>query len=372
MGITSIEWTDRSVNPIRARLGAAAGHHCEKVSPGCTNCYASRMQRRFQMPPFQADKRGGLEPVAPFFDESRLQEVLRRKTPTKWFWCDMSDLFGSWVPDAWIDRCFAVMALTPQHTHQVLTKRPDRMVAYFTNGNRRAVVAAHAAAIAGDNAPEMVVRFWPLLNVWLGTSVEDQQRAGERIPLLLQTPAAVRFISAEPLLGPLNLLSPLVCRCQGSDPYIHKHYSEPPHSCARCGHTSCARLTRLDWVIVGGESGPGARKCDVAWVRSIVRQCKAAGVPAFVKQLGAHVRDRNDAGFDATSHTFADGPEIGRPVNPGAWPDAIGEQDLVEHNPDGFRDEYQGAPVRIHLCDRKGGDPSEWPEDLRVRAFPEN
>lgn len=91
MSITSIEWTDRSVNPIRARLGAAVGHHCEKVSPGCANCYASRLQSRFKMPPFQMDKRADVEP---FFDERRLQEVLRRKTPTKWFWCDMSDMFG--------------------------------------------------------------------------------------------------------------------------------------------------------------------------------------------------------------------------------------------------------------------------------------
>jgi len=128
---------------------------------------------------------------------------------------------------------------------------------------------------------------------------------------------------------------------------------------------------RLDWVIVGGESGPKARPCDVAWIRSVVQQCQATGVPCFVKQLGANVRTRNDDGWDASSHTWADGPDAGRPVDPMAWPDHIAEEDRIECHPDGYREDYQGAPVRIRLRDRKGGDPAEWPEDLRVRQLSE-
>src|SRR5262245_53283923 len=130
MAETSIEWTDHSINPIRARTADGVGHYCQKVSPGCANCYASRLQPRFGMPEFKGtgDPPGDRER---FLDESKLAEVLRRKKPTRYFWCDMTDLFGAWVPDEWIDECFSVMGATPQHTHQVLTKRPERMLAYM-------------------------------------------------------------------------------------------------------------------------------------------------------------------------------------------------------------------------------------------------
>lgn len=128
MAKTSIEWTDFSVNPIRARLNGKVGHHCEKVSAGCKNCYSSRLQLRFGLPVFDASKRQSVEH---FLDASKLEQVLRRKTPTKWFWCDMTDMFGDWVPDAWVAVCFGVMAATPWHTHQVLTKRPERARKWF-------------------------------------------------------------------------------------------------------------------------------------------------------------------------------------------------------------------------------------------------
>ena len=334
MGVTSIEWTDRSINPVRARLGDATGHYCEKVSAGCTHCYASGMQPRFGMPPFETQRRLDVEP---FFDAARLNEVLRRKKPTRWFWCDMSDLFGPWVPDAWIDQCFAVMALTPQHTHQILTKRPERMREYFGvhDGPVRLgdfiddgtpdlrdrlddASGAFGACHANLEAPGR----WPLPNVWLGTSVEDQATANARIPILLDTPAAVRFVSAEPLLGPVDF-----------SPYL---------PVLTIGGVELEQW--LDLVIVGGESGPGARPCDVAWIRSVVAQCKLAAVPVFVKQLGACI----------------------------AWPPAEGiRQGLINikmyhlgQHP--RRDE----PFGYQLCDRKGGDPEEWPEDLRVREFP--
>src|SRR5690606_26980225 len=126
-------------------------------------------------------------------------------------------------------------------------------------------------------------------------------------------------------------------------------------------------LPGIDWVIVGGESGPGARPCDIEWILSIVQQCKRAAVPVFVKQLGAFVVDRDDVGFEADRSVWAEGPDAGQPTDPRAWPRPVD----VEFDIHGFREEYQGAPVRVHLRDRKGGDPSEWPEDLRVRQWPE-
>ncbi|OFW05670.1 MAG: hypothetical protein A3H96_11460 [Acidobacteria bacterium RIFCSPLOWO2_02_FULL_67_36] len=266
----------------------------------------------------------------------------------------MSDLFHEDVPDEFIDRVFAVMALCPQHVFQILTKRVGRMRAYkdlFTGVDDRVEQAADwIREQIGVNAPkgyEVDSRFqraaaalaafsWPLPNVWLGVSVENQHFADERIPLLLQTPAAVRFVSAEPLLGALNI-----------EPFL---WDEDDRHDALCG---------LDLVIVGGESGPKARPLWVPWVRSIKDQCEAAGVSCFVKQLGADVRDRNDAGFTGDF----DGSGT-------CWPEQHEIDDRIESDLDGTRDDYQGAPVRIHLRDRKGGDPSEWPEDLRVRQFP--
>jgi hypothetical protein len=156
---------------------------------------------------------------------------------------------------------------------------------------------------------------------WLNWCAENQERADERIPDLRATPAAVRFVSAEPLLEDLGTLD----------------------------------LRGIHLVIVGGESGHGARRFDVAWPRRIKAQCRKAGTAFFMKQMGAFVVDRNDAGFD------------GDPDD--SW-DIEGDLDRVEHDLDGTRDDYQGAPVRIHLKDKKGGDPEEWPADLRVREMP--
>ncbi len=303
---TSIEWTDRSVNPIRARDRAtgAEGHWCEKVSPGCKNCYASRIQSRLQMHRYDA---GNRDRVEVFLDRSRFDEVLRRRKPTKWFWCDMTDLFGEWVPDEWIDACFVVMALTPQHTHQVLTKRAGRMREYFAElaAENPADLLARYSEAAGNmldgewvhaqgrrfrprieafisacfglgfeeidgeecevqvDEPEL-----PLPNVWLGVSVENQATADERIPLLLQTPAAVRFLSCEPLLGPVDL---------GAVPPLGR-----PCAPSRNGRG-------VGWVVVGGESGPGARPMHPTWARELRDQCTANGVPFFFKQWGAWV-----------------------------------------------------------------------------------
>jgi protein gp37 len=231
------------------------------------------------------------------FHEDRLDQPLRWRKPRRVFVNSMSDLFHESLTYEQIEKVFDVMIDGgAHHIYQVLTKRPDRMKAFVERYLSPALLP-------------VVLR-----NVWLGVSCEDQKTADERIPLLLQTPAAVRFVSAEPLLGPIDFRA------------------------VRWGHANA--LTGLDWIIVGGESGPGARRCDVAWVRSIVRQCSEASVPVFVKQLGAWPSEA-DPDDDLTS-----------------WPEVA----IASRN--------EPAPLKIHLEDRKGGDPSEWPEDLRVREFP--
>ncbi|MGV3518190.1 DUF5131 family protein [Luteitalea sp.] len=324
---TGISWTDATWNPIRG---------CTRVSEGCRHCYAETVAHRHGGPgrPYEGLTTNGRWNGTIKVVDEHLTDPLRWQRPRRVFVNSMSDLFHENVADETIDRIFAVMALSPRHSFQVLTKRPARMRAYLSGGLDRRVDIGETAYNLAKWGPAVCAHLvtanspmWPLPNVWLGVSVEDQATADARIPLLLQTPAAVRFISAEPLLGAIDLT-----RRIGGGPF-------------------------LDWVIVGGESGHGARPCWTPWVRRIVEQCTAAGVACFVKQLGANVRDRNDAGF------MGDEPDH--------WPEHIGFEGRVEHDLDGTRDGYQGAPVRIHLHDRKGADMAEWPEDLRVRQFPE-
>lgn len=298
----------------------------------------------------------------------------------------MSDLFHEKVTDEQIAAVFGVMAACPQHTFQVLTKRPERMRGWFrwiekfphidgtgaiggpTNAMWDALSKFPGTLPGIDPDDEgislgrAVHRDWPLPNVLLGVSIEDQATADERIPILLETPAAVHWIAAEPLLGPVDLDLP---RCDTHD----REFVGAGDVCTECdadgysgelsyGHwlDACADADQpgISWVVCGGESGPNARPCDIEWIRSIVRQCREAGVPPHVKQAGSNVRDRNDAGF------VGDGDD--------AW--AVGD-DAVEHNPDGYVDECQGASVRVRLRSRKGSDPSEWPSDIRVQEFPQ-
>lgn len=335
--ISKIEWTDRTWNPIRG---------CSVVSPGCVNCYAMKQAHRFSGPGKAYEGLTKQTSAGPQWtgtvrlaDARTLMAPYRWRTPSRIFVNSMSDLFHESLSNEDIAQVFHVMygeasaVPAPAHTYQILTKRPKRMLEWFN----------WLRSYDGEDATIMALSVYlrmqgPHPRVWLGVSAEDQQRADERIPHLLQTPAAVRFVSAEPLLGPIDL---------------RRHFGERRE---RVGNSINWRGSGVDWVIVGGESGAGARPCDVRWVRSIVEQCRAASVPVFVKQLGADVRDRNDAGF------LGDEPDH--------WPEAISFEDRVEHDLDGTRDGYQGAPVRIHLRDRKGGKPAEWPEDLRVREFP--
>lgn len=338
---TQIEWTDRTWNPVRG---------CSVVSPGCVNCYAMKFAHRFNGPgkPYEGltkqTKAGPQWTGQVRLVEDALLEPLKWRKPARVFVNSMSDLFHADVPDEFIVRAFAVMALAPRHTFQILTKRPSRMLEWMTSRGRAADVAIavfrrfQVLAEADRNAREAVA-VWPLPNVWLGVSVEDQQRADERIPLLLQTPAAVRFISAEPLLGPVNLHPWLTGHEQAGTPF-----DGAPHV------GGCVAYTPpLDWVIVGGESGPGARRCDVAWVRSVVRQCREVSVPVFVKQLGS-------------CPTFIAAPVSVTDAERRAWIKDGWTSVVTNHG------EYFSKPPR--LSDRKGGDPTEWSEDLRVREFP--
>ena len=267
-----------------------------------------------------------------------LDQPLRWRKPRRVFVDSMSDLFHEAVPDEFIFAVLGVAALTPHHTFQILTKRAERMHDLLTcfRGLEDAAVKScvgNALSRIGILAVDHVNWTWPLPNVWLGVSAEDQARLDERVPLLLQTPAAVRWVSAEPLLGPLDFAK---VRAES----YRTLPDEPPLadmlinalSGQFCGAWH-GRETRmfpgdskgpcLDWIVVGGESGPGARRCDVAWIRDIIRQCGEAGTAVFVKQLGA------------------------RPISEGP-----------------FNVRQPG------IRDRKGKDPAEWPEDLRVRDWP--
>jgi protein gp37 len=223
--------------------------------------------------------------------ESVFLKPMGWRTRRRVFVNSMGDLFHENVPDAWIDRVFAVMALCPQHTFQVLTKRSARMRAYLSQNDMAARVAPIGARMAehGDHAYASLLHGeWPLPNVWLGVSAEDQPRADERVPDLLATPAAVRFVSAEPLLGPVDF-----CSIDGGGGYrFNALHRAPPfgHAEFRAG---------LDWVIVGGESGPGARPMHPEWARSIRGQCTAAGTAFFFKQWGAWAPAPEDDSYAA-------------------------------------------------------------------------
>lgn len=263
---TKIEWADATVNAVNG---------CSVISPGCTNCYAMRLAgTRMQHHPSRAgltqpSKAGPVWSGEVRLSEPALLQPLAWKRPRRIFWNAHGDLFHDAVPWEWIAKVMAVAFLTPHHTHMILTKRADRMRAWFDTlaeeggaDDFSEIIEDIAQSVGREcDYPEWTL---PLDNVWLGVSVEDQTRADERIPDLLTTPAAVRFISAEPLLGPLDL--------------------------SHIGSGHPFRLwPKIDWVIAGGESGPGARPMHPDWARSLRDQCAAAGVPFHFKQWGEWV-----------------------------------------------------------------------------------
>lgn len=306
--MSKIEWTDETWNFL-------AG--CTKVSPGCGNCYAIGMAARVEKmsdalilqgkDPGRGEMYKGLTRKSPVgyewtgqiaVSEKALFLPLKWRSPRKIFVNSMSDLFHEKVHDELLDKAFAIMALCPQHIFQILTKRPQRMQEYMSSPGRFEAIQEHYLAIAKtDSYRGVLTRLqWPSPNAWLGVTVENQQAADERIPWLEKTPAALRFLSCEPLLEQVM-----------------------------------PSMSNIDWVIIGGESGPGARPFHIDWARSLLAQCRDQSAPVFVKQLGSNPVENHD------------------------W----------EHQP------FPNISKGIKLKSRKGSDPGEWPEDLRVREFPE-
>ncbi len=278
--VTKIQWTDET-------WGVIVG--CTKNSPGCENCYAAEAAKSPRLQQFsQYQEVVNWNKVV--FVESQLLKPLKWKKPKKIF-ISMSDLFHPQVKDEWLNKIFAIAALCPQHTFQFLTKFPAKMKRYLTAENTAAEINQAACQIN----PAFIPITLPTANVWMGVSCENQHCADWRIPLLLATPASVRFLSCEPLLDAIDIYD-----------YLRPDTEE-------FGHPG------INWVICGGESGSGARPCDVDWIRSLVQQCQRSGTALFVKQLGNQAVDRTN---------------------------------------------------KVKLKDRKGGDILEFPDDLRVREFP--
>ena len=275
--MTKIQWTEQTWNPTTG---------CDRVSPGCDHCYAMTLAPRLKaMGQAKYQRDGDPATSGPGFGITEhpdsLDEPLRWRKPRKVFVNSMSDVFHDGVSAEFVARIWATMTETPQHTYQVLTKRHGRMRSLL---NSRAFLTLLDSVWRerfpnGNCAPSFA---WPLHNVWLGTSVEDQKRAALRIPALFETPATTRFLSCEPLLGPVSL--------SGFD------------------------LSGLHWGILGGESGRGARPMDPSWVRDVIEQCHDQGVAVFVKQLGAvWAQDTWRAGECAAKSD----PKGG---DPAAWP----------------------------------------------------
>lgn len=256
MADTAIEWATKVWNPTTG---------CDRVTPGCDHCYALTMAKRLKgmgSTKYQTD--GDPRTSGPGFGlaihEDTLGIPLGWRKPQRIFVNSMSDLFHADVPDEFIARVWAVMASAPRHTFQVLTKRHGRMRSLLSSEEFRLAVQRRIPHAGASPYVAAYWKTWPLPNVWLGVSVEDQKRADLRVPALLDTPAAVRWLSCEPLLGPVDVINGL------GDGW----------------------LTGIDWIVAGGESGPGSRPMHPDWARSLRDQCQVAGVPFLFKQWGSH------------------------------------------------------------------------------------
>lgn len=299
--MTSIEWTEQTWNPTTG---------CDRISPGCDRCYALTMAKRLKgMGSAKYQNDGDPRTSGPGFaitgHPDTLGEPLRWKKPRRVFVNSMSDLFHARVTTSLIADVWKIMAATPQHTYQILTKRASRLGPVLSK--------VHAELGLTE----------PLPNVWLGVSVESQKYADLRIPGLLRAPAKVKFLSCEPLLGPVDLTR---IPFRGDTDYVvdalrGRYGLREPRELFCFGMAS---LTPINWVIVGGESGPGARPMDLAWAAHLVEQCQHTKKPVFVKQLGS------------------------------VW----------------ARDMAWGGKTVAGHGDTKGGTPDYWPTHLRVREYP--
>jgi protein gp37 len=321
--MSKIEWTDHTLNPL---VG------CTHASAGCKNCYAESASKTGRLQQFTqyhgvVDERGHWTGRINFVPE-QLEKLFKFRKRTRVFMPSMSDPFHPAVKDEWLDQIFAAIALNPQVTVQMLTKRPERMLEYFEqlysdrfksqiqlNGHKR-----------DENLRKIYNRNLPLSNLHLGVSVEDQKSADERIPLLLRTPAALRFLSVEPLLEKIDLSLLHVDGLTNLDCLKGHHGVNYPLR---------GRGNKINLVIVGGESGPGARPFYLDWARSLIRQCQDASIPIFMKQLGSNVWDSCPP------------------------PAHLAELGLINE-----------SYCQLKLHDRKGANLQEWPEALRVRELP--
>ncbi|HAO12140.1 MAG TPA: phage Gp37/Gp68 family protein [Planktothrix sp. UBA8407] len=293
---TKIQWCDETINPI---VG------CSRVSPGCERCYAAsaaKSARLQQFPQYQkvASWNGTVELVP-----NQLDRPYEWKKGKRIFIGSMTDLFHENTPFSWLEEIMAMIEETTQHTYQILTKRPERMIEFFDWYSRRC-----SDESIGD------IKWRMPDNIWLGVSCENQAMADKRIPLLMQIPAKVRFLSCEPLLEPINLSK-----------FLPIEWSEIAEDWIESwpGIGSYNANDYPSWVIVGGESGAGSRACHVDWLRDIASQCQSAKIPVFIKQLG------NNAIATRTDHT---------------------------------------GNYKLKIKDRKGSDILEWFEDLRIQQFP--
>jgi protein gp37 len=438
---TGIEWTDSTWSPVRVRvredagriarekgysslvqiaekMAGRAGQHCEHVSPGCAHCYAETHNHRC-LPDngtgLPYDRRAR-DLVEAFVEEKALLQPLKWKAVVEHtaecearpavirkgsitakgikkasfvrrrriFVQNQTDLFGEWITDEMRDRVFAVMALCPQHDFQVLTKRPERMLAYLTNlysvrEVSRLAVRAGTMAAFGPQTPEWLRNYAcqpgfdharvipPLPNVWNLTSIENQETADLRVPIILQVPSAVRGISAEPLLGPVMLPRKvhLARSVRGDFPVGHDLIAMSGYHVALSNPHGALAIPMqdgkllgikpqefedcglgLDWVICGGESGAGARPMDVQWARELAAQCHAADVPFFMKQLGAV-------------------PMMSEQV----WREDVEQRGNAALLKAANRNRVPEGFVPLY-CDGKGGDFESLPPGLRIRQFP--
>jgi protein gp37 len=347
MGKTTIEWCDFTHN---------GWDGCTKVSPGCAHCYAETLNHRWGKdnwgkgkPRRRTSEANWRKPIAwnkaaPFFVECvncgwrgdqrkpcSCSYKFHTKARPRVFCQSIADWLDDEVPIEWLADLLKLIHDTPNLDWLLLTKRPE---------NWAGRLEAADAVLKNESVWHWRYEDVPPENVWIGTSVEDQQRANERIPELLKIPANVRFLSVEPMLEEIGLIRFFAeCECG----YGHGFTSCPntgrvAMSCDKCGCKD--HRPKIGWAIFGGESGPGARPCNVEWIFDGVRQCEVAGVATFVKQLGAMPVADNANRMD--------------------WPEGTHTKGYGEG----------AAACRFLLSDKKGGDMSEWPEDLRIREFP--
>lgn len=369
---SNIQWTDATWNPV-------AG--CTRVNSDCNNCYAVAMTHRLEA--MGQPKYSGLTVLnnkghrhfngVVHTDDAALTIPLGWRKPRRIFVNSMSDLFHKEVGFDFVDQVMTIIACCPQHTFQILTKRPERAFEYFKQvglsdigprGHRCQVWSAvmnRAEHKWMKSDPDYMNTVRPLLferlkaqgplpdgplpNLWLGTSCGHQDAADQMIPHLLRCPAAVRFLSVEPMTGPIEF----------------SNVSGRSDAVSQLGKKAIAGI---HWVIVGGESGPGARPCNVAWIRSIIEQCQGASVPCFVKQLGKWISGDHDfRGWKGKIDRWLLADDKGntstysRPILRG------------EYCPQ-FYDERPANAIAWGLNDPKGGNMTEWPTDLQVREMP--